>query len=141
MTTLASPKIVFSRTEISPELSDMFRKVATEIHKVRCQGFNSATFYRHEPNGDFNIKTLGNKLLRSSKHMNYYFADPVIINYNNAIESTNKLDVIGKLRYTNVGRVLWVDLNPDGDYELSLFINRNTDFSLHENITLVEEMA
>lgn len=139
MTTLASPKIVFSRTEISPELSDMFRKVATEIHKVRCQGFNSATFYRHEPNGDFNIKTLSNKLLRASKHMNYYFADPVIINYDEAIDANKKLEVIGKLRYTSVGRVYWVDLNSDGDYVLSLFINRNTDFSFHENITLVEE--
>ncbi len=137
MTRLASPKIVFNRGKNTDEFRERLRAVYNHLHRMFCPKFSTCNFFRQpSEDGTFNIKSLSNKIHRASVHMGYYFADPVIINYNKAINLEERKTLLSELRYTDLGRVYWVEMNEDDTYTVDLLINTNVSFNVHANIKI-----
>lgn len=139
MTRLASPKIVFNRGENTDDFRERMRKIYNNLHRTFNAKFATCNFFRQPgEDGTFNAKSLSNKIHRASVHMGYYFADPVIINFNKALSLEERKTLLTELRYTDLGRVYWVEVNEDDTYTVDLMINANTDFNVHNNIHIEE---
>lgn len=135
---LASPKIIFCKEEYTEELTEQINRVCSEVHKARFHaGTGSIRFFRQpSEDGEFNLKSLSNKIHRASVHMAYYFADPVIVNYNGAIEKDDILACVRGIRYTDLGRIYWVEMNPDLTFTMNLMVNRNVEFTTFNDISV-----
>lgn len=138
MSRTASPKIVLSKETLNEEVRGQIQLIMKEIHDARCSRLRTMYFFRTPgEDGYFNANTLSTALHRASIAQHLYFVDPVIFNYDNAISAEEAGKFISQLRYTELGRIYWVDLKPDMTFKLSLLVNQNTNFKMYSDIEVL----
>lgn len=132
----ASPIIVFFNKE-TEVLQEQISNLKSNLNRIRLRSFGSVKIFRQtDEDGKVNVSCLNNKLHRCGVKLGYYFTNPVLVNYDNAITKEEIEAILTKLRYVDCGRIHVVQMDTTGAFKLSLKINRNLAFETFENIEL-----
>lgn len=131
---VASPIVVFAKN-LTNDLKEQIAVMRIDLNKIRLRSFGCIKIFRTpDENGKFNIGGLNNKLHRCGVLMNYYFTNPVLVNYDNSLSKEAMENIVTNLRFVDCGRIHIVHMGTDGSYKLDLKINRNLAFDTFEDI-------
>jgi hypothetical protein len=130
----ASPFIVSINKDLTEEMEDQINNLRKEMREVRLRGMGGCTIWRKTHEGTQSVSSLNNKLNRCSKHMNYYFTNPVFVNYDGATTRENILANIGSVRYVDLSCIYIVDMAKDGSYTVALLSAIHENFTIYENV-------
>ncbi len=138
MTEVASVIIIYAK-ESSEELKGFRDQLKKDLAKTRLRSYYIYTCWKIKGDlEDYNHKTTGNSLHRTSKHCGCYLTCPVIVNYDNVLTHEETMMAIRNLRYVDLGRFYLVNMNKDGTYTIDLYQNTNTHFDRFENVELLD---
>lgn len=138
MISITSAILVYCQS-VTPELRTHIDSLRQELNKTRLRNYNSLQFWK-VPNEDgvFNHKNTGNALHRATKHIGSYFTCPIFVSYDNTLPVKELMTAVEQIRYTDLGRFYYINLNTDGTYEITLFQNTNTSFKSFQDVELLD---